>query len=70
MKSERQQIPAAKTCKCGDRPVYFSIDGPAGLTFHFVKCLRCGKKVASTSKYRAIVRWNEYITEVIRDARI
>ena len=70
MRSERQQIPAAKSCKCGARPVYFSIDGPAGLTFHYVKCLRCGKKVSSTSKYRAIVRWNEYINEFMAEVML
>ena len=65
MKSEPQQIPAAKSCKCGERPVYFSIDGPAEIVFHRMMCLRCGKKVTSLSKFRAIIRWNEYIEEVL-----
>ena len=64
MKSEPQQIPAAKSCKCGARPVYYFIDGPTDLVFHRMMCPRCGKKVASLSKFRAILRWNEYISEV------
>ena len=64
MKSEPRQIPAAKSCRCRSRPVYFTIDGPAEVVFHRVMCPRCGKKVTSLAKHRAIVRWNEYITEV------
>lgn len=63
MKSEPQQIPAAKSCKCGERPVYFFFDGPAGVVFHRMMCPRCGKKATSLSKFGAIMRWNDYIKE-------
>ena len=65
MKSEPRQIPAAKSCKCGERPVYFTFDDPAGVVFHRMMCPRCGKKVTSLSKIKAIFRWNEYIAEVM-----
>lgn len=67
MRSELQEIPDARNCKCGNRPIYFNFDGPAGIVFHRMACQRCGKKITSLQRFRAITNWSVYMDELAKE---